>query len=296
MHRKRWNAIHVLFELHPCSPLLVKSGTLSPNPSLPDMQFVRTQGPQGEEVFIPGSSLKGVFRSFTERVLRTFGGERLACDPLGKESCGRKKEVEDAAKQGNSALVYRESCLACKVYGHTRLRGRLSFTDAFPEGNWKTEIRYGVAISRLSGAVAVGPFDMEVLVEGHFVGSLLLENFEVWQLGLLGLTIRSLNEGLTRVGFGKSRGFGEVRMRVREMTVEMAKVAGLSPGELWGAGAFAGDAERKAYGLRSDDRLKGIPEGAPRDLGVYVRTVYGPQEGQEVLERAAECLGSFFGG
>lgn len=286
MHRKNWNSLRLSFILRPRGPLLVKSGMASVNPSLPDMQFVRTTTPQGETVFIPGSSLKGVFRSFTEKVLRTVGGE-MACDPLDRENnCVRLKNLE---KCSDTAEVYRESCLACKMYGNTRLRGRVAFTDAFPEGPWKTETRYGVAISRLTNAVAFGPFDMEVLVEGIFSGSILLENFEIWQLGLIGLTVQSLNEGLVRVGFGKSRGFGEVTLEVKEAVFTMAQKE-IPGNELWGVGAFVDEKERKNYGFREDDRLVGVPEGTREETGLYIRITYGPREWQEIQESAVRSL------
>ncbi|MEN3184534.1 MAG: RAMP superfamily CRISPR-associated protein [Atribacterota bacterium] len=286
MHRKFWNSLHLSFTIQPRGPLLVKSGMVSVNPSLPDMQFVRTSTPEGETVFIPGSSLKGVFRSFTEKVLRTMGEDK-ACDPLDKEkNCVRKKNLQGCTE---TAEVYRKSCSACKIYGNTRLRGRVAFTDAFPEGNWKTEVRHGVAISRLTNAVAVGPFDMEVLVEGSFSGSLVLENFEIWQLGLLGLTIRFLNEGLVRIGFGKSRGFGEVRCQVKEATFTMAG-RNLPKDVLWGAGIFASTSEREAYNLRKDDLLSPVPEGKREDLGISTRITYGPEEWERILEGATRAL------
>jgi len=55
MHKRFWNRLRLEFTLTPRSPLLVKSGTLSPNPALPDMQFVRTLNSGAEMVYIPGS-------------------------------------------------------------------------------------------------------------------------------------------------------------------------------------------------------------------------------------------------
>ncbi|MCX7731372.1 MAG: RAMP superfamily CRISPR-associated protein [Candidatus Caldatribacterium sp.] len=289
MHRKFWNSLCLSFIIKPCGPLLVKSGMVSANPSLPDMQFVRTSTPEGETVFLPGSSLKGVFRSFTEKVLRTITKDDI-CDILDKkENCVKKKQLQE---YDNTAKVYKESCLACKMYGNTRLRGRIAFTDAFPEGSWKTEIRYGVAISRLTSAVAVGPFDMEVLVEGNFSGFLVLENFEIWQLALLGFTIRSLNDGLVRIGFGKSRGFGEVHCEITEAVFTMAR-RDISKDKLWGVGAFASAEEREAYGLREDDLLSGVPEGNREDFGVYTRVVYRPEEWKDLLKIATQVATRF---
>lgn len=283
MHKRLWNAIKLELEIEPRAPLLIKSGMLSPNPSLPDMQFVRTMTSGGEKVFIPGSSLKGVFRSFSEKVLRTVLPD-WACDPFSSNHCGKKLE-----KAEESARVYKESCLACKIYGNTRLKGRLSFTDAFTDGQIKAETRYGAAISRLTNA-AVSPFDIEVLVQGKFATSLVLENFEVWQLGLLSLALQALNEGLVKIGFGKNRGFGQVSVRVTKAILEQAKHSSIGKTEIWGVGTFVSDEERTRYGLRTNDRLE-VPEPSEeKDLGVLIRRTYTGDQWTSIAEKAIETL------
>lgn len=282
MYKQLWNRLRLEFTVTPKAPLLIKSGTVSLDPSLPDMQFVRTGTGSGETVFIPGSSLKGVFRSFGEKVLRTLR-EDWACDPLSNGGCGRKLKAER-----DTAKVYRESCLACRLYGNTRLKGRVAFADAFPEGEVKTEVRYGVAISRLSNAVAHGPFDIEVVVAGLFQGGLTLNNFTVWQLGLLALTVQALNEGLVKIGFGKNRGFGEVAFTVKQATLDLAKTAAaVPPDQLWGAGRFANQEERQAYDLDADDFLDGLPApSSAADLAVLVRRTYDAEGWQAIAQKA----------
>ena len=295
MHKQLWNALRLEVTFTPKAPLLIKSGILSPNPALPDMQFVRTLTTSGETVYLPGASLKGVFRHFTEKVLRTLNGERWACDPLGNNACGRKSVVDQSGKaideedERYTPAVYAQSCYACKLYGNTRLRGRIAFTDAFPEGEVITETRYGVAISRLTNAVAHGPFEMEIAVSGAFKARILLENFEVWQLGLVALTMNALNEGLLKIGFGKNRGLGEVTCSVTSATLDLAK--DIPPTELWGVGCFVSDEERKAYGLRPDDLLSGLPEPASTtNLGVFARRTYDADGWQAILKQALAHL------
>jgi CRISPR-associated RAMP protein (TIGR02581 family) len=285
MHKRLWNTLKLEFEVEPRAPLLIKSGVTSPNPALPDMQFVRTRTPDGEKVYIPGSSLKGTFRSFTEKVLRTVNSD-WACDPFTDHACGpRLKDNE------NTAEIYRRSCKACKTYGNTRLRGRLSFTDALPKGAVITETRYGVAISRLTNAVAVGPFDIEVLVQGTFTGALVLQNFEVWQFGLLVLTLEAINDGIVKLGYGKNRGFGEVAVQPTRMTFELAKHSQLPKREIWGVGAFVSDDERKSYGFVAEDKLRDLPETKDeQDLALYVRRVYGPEQWNAIARKSVESL------
>ena len=291
MHKTRYNALRLTLEIRPRGPLLIKAGGLSADPTLPDMQFVRTYHPEkGETVYIPGSSLKGVVRGFTEKVLRTLGRTdswRWACPtfPDERESCAKRVAgVED------SAAVYRQSCGACRIFGHTRLKGRAALTDFLPATEIKTEIRYGVAISRLSHAVAQGPFEMEIAVGGSFRGYLLLENYELWQLGLLALALESMNQGLAKVGFGKNRGFGEVTATVTEAQVEEAGLQN-EPNALRGLADFVTDEERSRYGLYGLTRVNGLPTPSQiLDLRLYQRRVYGAAEWQSIAQKAMEAL------
>jgi len=151
--------------------------------------------------------------------------------------------------------------------------------------------RPGVAISRLTNAVAQGPFEMEIAVAGEFKGMITLENFEVWQLGLLALTIRALNDGLVKVGFGKNRGFGEVTFKVMKATLDLAKTKETIPStELWGVGAFVDHDEREPYGLNGNDRLTDLPEGEKTDLAVFVRRTYDADAWQKIAEKALQQL------
>ncbi len=275
MHKTRYNALSLTLQLSSKGPLLVKAGGVSADPSLPDMQFVRTYHAQkGETVYIPGSSLKGVVRGFVEKALRTIADHnswRWACPtfPDEDESCAKR-----LGKEENSATIYKQSCGACRIFGHTRLRGRVAFTDLFPVDEVRTEIRYGVAISRLSHAVAHGPFEMEVAVSGTFKGHLVLENFELWQLGLLALALESMNQGLLKVGFGKNRGFGEVSVVVKEAWLDEV-LTGLEPVVWRGLAAFVNGQEKASYGLAEPATIAGMPEPLKTETaGLYTRRIY----------------------
>ena len=62
MHKALLCELHLDFAIEPRGPLLIKSGReAGADPTLPDMNFVRTYHPTlGETVYLPGSSLKGV--------------------------------------------------------------------------------------------------------------------------------------------------------------------------------------------------------------------------------------------
>lgn len=294
MHKARYNLLYLSLELSPRGPLLVKSGGVSADPSLPDMQFVRTYHPErGETVYVPGSSLKGVVRGFVEKVLRTLDDSdswRHACPTFADDadSCGRKL----SAGEMPSHEIYRRSCGACRIFGHTRLRGRASFTDLLPTREVRTEVRYGVAISRLSHAVAQGPFEMEVAVAGTFAGQLVLENFELWQVGLLVLALESMERGLLKVGYGKNRGFGEVSVSVREARLDEV-ATGLDPAVWRGLGVLVNGDEAGRYGLRPDDRVDGLPHpSTSEELGVYIRRTYDAERWIQVVPRLLAAIGA----
>ena len=303
MHKARYNALRLRLQIRPKGPLLIKAGGISANPALPDMQFVRTYRPDlGETVYIPGSSLKGVVRGFVEKALRTWNDReswRWACStfeekdkPPEEGNCPQRiKHTEKVENRSlSTAEIYANSCGACRIFGHTRLRGRLSFTDFFPVEEVRTEIRYGVAISRLTHAVAHGPFEMEVAVSGAFEGTLVLENFEIWQLGLLTTALEAMNRELLKVGFGKNRGFGEVKAQIVEAQVEEV-VAGYQKDRLRGLMAFVEDGEARRYGLYPPATLEKVPDPeAETPLGLYTRRTYEARAWSAIARQTMQAL------
>lgn len=214
MHKRRLNELTLDLVIEPAGPLLIKSGVESgADPTLPSMNFVRTRHPTTGEttIYLPGSSLKGAIRSHIERIIRTVHGDNrdICCDPLDRNgACGtRHKDIKDTAEQ------YKRLCLACRLFGHTVHAGHLLTADAYPPQPLNVlPVRHQVAIDRLSGGVAAGPFDLEVALEGRFETRLTLVNYELWQVGLLALALRDMTEGRLLLGYGKSRGLGRVRV------------------------------------------------------------------------------------
>jgi len=308
MHKARYNALRLKLRLSPRGPLLIKAGGISANPTLPDMQFVRTFHPEkGEAPYVPGSSFKGVVRGFVEKALRTLDASNQPGPSLAKQwkwACAtfeaKQEEHHDKNKWNCpqfltskdkelfSYEIYANSCGACRIFGHTRLKGRAAFTDLLPTADVKTEIRYGVAISRLSHAVGAGPFEMEIAVAGTFEGHLILENFELWQLGLLALALEGMNQGLVKVGFGKNRGFGEVQVEVTEAALE--ELASGAQDTVWrGMGAFISDQEAQSYRLFEPYRIEGMPTPERSEaVGFYVRRMYGPETWRQAARSVME--------
>ena len=227
MFKRLFNELTLVFDLSPHgAPLLIKSGRESgADPTLLDMNFVRTIHPRTGKltVFLPGSSLKGTLRSYCEKIARTVrpdGGREWCCNPFDLDAhsptafCGRRLEEETSA-----AARYAGSCVICRTFGNTRMGSHVALTDAYPQGELQLEQRNGVAIDRISGAVAAGPFNLEVVTRGTFRATLTLRNFQLWQVGLLTVTLRDLGQGRVPIGFGKSKGFGRMTVTYRQLEV-----------------------------------------------------------------------------
>ena len=81
-------------------------------------------------------------------------------------------------------------------------------------------------------------FDLEVVSPSiTFETNVHMRNFEIWQLGMLMLVVQDLQDGLIRIGSGRSRGFGNVTGKISEVSVNyLGSVNGKSTETVWGAG------------------------------------------------------------
>lgn len=206
MFKKLINEAHLRFVLHTESPLSIRSGESTElDPTAPKMQCMRTRS--GEEidstVFIPGSSLKGVIRSRTEMIIRVLDGR-----------CCNGGCPEIRKPQANiGEHVYREMCVACRMFGSTSIGSRVRFVDAYPVKGSQVIIgtRKSVAINRITGASQNKAFfDFEVVEEASFDTEIILRDYELYQLKLLLYALKDLNDGYTALGGSTSRGLGRM--------------------------------------------------------------------------------------
>lgn len=255
-------------EIEILGPTLIKAG----EGSLvgPDMTFVKTRAFGKPTAFLPGTSLKGIFRSHVERVARTLKPRGTpVCLPYqmrgnGEElSCGKRLEKESDKKK-----AYKEQCLACRMFGSLAFKGRAFIGDAYAKDPKKLnyETRDGVAIDRKTGGSVSGAlYDLEVLTTGTFKTSVLLDNFETWQLGALGFVLRDLEDERIRIGSGTSRGLGHVRGRI---TAAELRYAYSHDGNLCGIGGLLPSGDREDYGVFEGENKK-VSLGEPRVSGLW---------------------------
>jgi len=265
MFKRLVNECTVELRLKPQGALLIKSGI--PQMSEVDMAWVKVYRNGRSEVYFPGSSLKGTIRSHAERIARTLK-PNAACDPFGDRKseltfCGNAMEVMKRDKREfeiSTSEVYKKSCPICRIFGNTWILGRFATEDAYVEGEMpEIQQRDGVGIDRFTGGASRGAkFELEVITGGVFKTTLHLQNFELWQLGLLGFVLQDMKDSLVRLGSGKSRGLGKVVAEVGKITLHYLgakeKVSGEGHLNLMGVGALFEQA--KEYGMAEQDSVQ----------------------------------------
>lgn len=222
MLKKNLSEMTIRFDIIPTGPILIKSGVEGgADPTLPDMSFVRTVNPNTGDntVYLPGSSLKGVFRSYAEKIVNTVGlkVKDIVADPNAYNDL--KEKTKD--KKNRDSEIYKGSDCVAKLFGSHILASRIKFKDAFPEGDVTIEHRTNVSISRTLGSVQAGPFNMEVVTKGKFKAEIIIRNFELWQVGLIGLILRDLSNERIKIGYAKTRGLGDVKIALDQIEIDI---------------------------------------------------------------------------
>ena len=297
MFKVLYNQARIKICIQPITPILIKSGRESLDPTLPAMEFVRTRTVAGEVPYIPGSSFKGVVRSHAEQILRTLDLDTCDITIRGEDCVNIRKQGDD------KKMPYKEHCYACRTFGSTELASHTRFCDAYP---WHpgasqdkmesgaeqiiTETRTNVMIDRRKGTAAGGSlFDLEVVSSGNFYGEIIARNYQLWQIALLALVLRDIQEGYQRLGGLKSRGFGWVNAQVEDFAFQQlgALACDKDAKSLRGVGSIK--ALEQEYGLipkdeltiASEDATSTAPESIIATTIPRLRTTFVPEEGKE---------------
>jgi CRISPR/Cas system CSM-associated protein Csm3 (group 7 of RAMP superfamily) len=307
MHKRFVNQCTIDLTLVPCGPILIKSGKEGADPTKPDMEFVETYHQGGRSIYLPGSSLKGAIRAHAERIVRTVGSDSRpnngnglwASNPLKSDDYPELDKISDSRK------IYSKSSFTDQMFGSVHIASRVRVQDAYPVDakQLKIEERNGVAIDRVFGSVAVGPFNYQVCTAGEFKTKIHLKNFSLAQLGLIGLVLRDLDEGWFGLGFAKSRGMGLVEVKLNSAVVqypgcllENNQIRQLGRQQHWphtmllGAGVFLEAEERQSYGFPPDDTQETPVAGKLMELGFGVQLSWqGSEQVKDLFARAVRA-------
>lgn len=242
-------------------PFVVKSG-LPKGQTECDVEFVtgklydsRANAFKDVE-FIPGASIKGIFRARAEKILRTFDLKGIA-DPTDHEFVRElKKEVEKLKGKESSERAKNIHQLlgpVCGLFGSPYTKARVFFMDAFPvDGNPVLPERRKrfdhVAINRFTGgAMSKAKFESEVVYKTDFRCRIYLENPKLEELALIGHVLKDLYLGDLRFGYGKTKGYGKLRGEVQKVTIRYVGKTDNPAAKLLSESNLAGNAQQSPF-------------------------------------------------
>ena len=268
MHSRLGNRAVLDLSIRPQGPLLVRAGHTASEDSIPIEHNVQTpHGASPSVPYIPGSSLKGVMRSHFERVARSCG--LAVCDPFSASSCARRALAKRSEQISDAKLYSEVLCAACKVFGCEAAAGRFSASDAMPsETNPpKRQLRATLPVDRFLGSGRSATVrDFEPVVGGEFKTRIVLENFELWQLAMIGIVLMDMDDGRVQIGGFRSKGYGLVSVGLDRCEFFFAK-PDLPTNGVYGIGSLVSDHQRREFGYMSDDwlllRLPQMSERSP---------------------------------
>ena len=169
--------------------------------------------------YIPGSSFKGVLRSYIESILRSLKDDkRIVCNPTdNKEQCITAENMENLREKRDDQLILDKTCWVCQLFGSLWYASKLQIRDLHVQRDlWfdQYQQRDGVAIDRDTETAADGMlYDYEVVPAGVVFGfHAIVDNAEDWQLGMLYLGLSAFENGQLTIGGGSSRGLGAIAL------------------------------------------------------------------------------------
>jgi len=239
-HRILYRRAVLEAEVENTSPLRIGSGREPPLGSTVDLAVIRINRNGRDEPYIPGTSLKGVFRSACEAVARAEKGLEV-CNGLSRSTCMDVKQVgglqlrEHVESRLRNNMVeeavrdfYKYACLMCKIFGAPSFGAHVAFGDAYVQGSYSFATRTGIAIDRRTGAVFTGAlYTVEYVEPGAvFKVDINTTNLPNYALGLLARILDMIDRGEVRVGGFKTRGFGELRLRSLKIRIHDLRYPG----------------------------------------------------------------------
>jgi CRISPR-associated RAMP protein (TIGR02581 family) len=236
MFKTAHNMMKLKVKITPQTPLLVASGKTF-DVTRPDMEFIRVKTKEGETVYVPGSSIKGVLRAGMEAIL---GESNKKICSASEKMC---HELHQDKRDSRKKVPYKFHCPVCRMFGSGDLASRLEISDVFPfdlddsNEDKKTKMenmeqmitsRTGIKIDRKTGKTKGGAlFEYEILGGGELFGEFIFTNYELYQPGLLFTLFSLSNEGFLRYGHSKSRGLGVLNFEVESMKIlQVGKLKG----------------------------------------------------------------------
>ncbi len=191
-----------------------------------DTNLIRINDKEIEVPYIPGSSLKGIFRSTIEYILNSIGED--VCFLKRDSNCATisKKIMETSENKSSDNPELLEFidklCLPCKIFGSNNYYGHVSFFDSIPVDplSIKSDISQGIAINRRDGTTMPRALFTYEHINPHssFNFQIKIQNLPNYLIGLIFKVIELINKGIVLIGGKKRAGLGEVTIFINNIT------------------------------------------------------------------------------
>lgn len=217
VHDMLFRDIGIELELTAKSPFRIGAGKKITLTSPIDLPVLRIPLNGLDVPYIPGSSLKGVFRSTAEFIAKSSGVNDVCMAGDGCRS-SYNEYLNQILKSGEFDKVrdiLSKYCLICKLYGSGSFASHITFSDAYPKGYVPVGVKTGIAIDRKSGTAKGGAlYSVEfVLPNTKFYCRISLKNNPNYAIGLLAYILELINKGFVKIGGFKARGFGTFQIK-----------------------------------------------------------------------------------
>src|SRR6266568_1256257 len=256
------NEAHLRLHITTTGPLLIKTGYATVIGA--DMAPVMTYHNGQQEVYIPGSSLKGVFRSHIEKVVNSIK-PRIACNPLAR--------TEDRRDDKQKLIEHRDGIAIDRLTGGVSGNAKFDLEVVTEGTTFTTDIHLrNFEIWQLGMLFVVFQDMQDELIR---IGSGRSRG-----LGKVKASISELEEG--------SHQGGVVLSTMRTGTKQQAE----PENELWGLGcwlAYEGEDE-KTYRTRRDDLLILPQEVAHVPSGIRNIRVFNGETLNKLKEQSIESF------
>lgn len=217
------NKYYVNVEIIAQTPIHVGSGEEGLSPLEVDNSVLKDS--QGNAV-IPGSTLKGVFRSTLEQILKSKN-IKVCEEENGKPCIDQKERKKYKTENEWFAHIEENICEVCNLFGSNSFSSRVFFSDAIADQNRQNiENRDGIKIRRDTEITAdKAKYDYEIVSVGTtFKTDILMENVEDYQVGYILFLIDMVNNGLVRFGGKKSVGLGKLKFNYKISSIDLEDI------------------------------------------------------------------------
>ena len=191
--------------------------------------------------FIPGSSFKGILRSFIEGFLEgaDLPDNLRPCFPTDNQLCIDDKEIEaikirvaGEKQEGKEISVEPEiakyitgkACPVCRLFGNTYMGSKVKIKDMPINHGWHysfLRVRDGVVIDRDNRTARDGgKYDFETVSPGvTFSLEIMGDNLDPEEKGLIFIAFDLISQGFASLGGNVSRGTGRIKIDITGIEV-----------------------------------------------------------------------------